>query len=260
MPHSAIMSGWISGRGVAFAALAILAMLVLAGWDCQRRWRKDTHGNFARQLLEREESERKRVALAIQDGLGHQLLALKTLAGQTLDHPGADSALRAQLERLSALVSESLQTARVIAYRLRPFELDQLGLAPAIHALVAEVCQGADLRIFKVLDSIPDDWPTTKGMHLFRLVQESLRNVIRHAHASTLLLEIKPEGDRLAIQIEDDGVGFDATAMSKRPNGGLGLPRMREHVKALGGELTLTSSPGRGSKVRVVIPLRAGPE
>lgn len=210
--------------------------------------------NFARHLIERDEAERKRVALVIHDRLGHQLLVLKNAAAQALAHSAPDAALRAQIERMSALAAEALDTARSIAYRLRPFELDQVGLHSAIETLLADLCQGADLRVFKDLAELPELSAATQKLHLFRLMQEGLINVVRHARASTLLLEAKRQGSHVAIQIEDDGKGFDATASRPGRHCGLGLALMAEHAKALGGCLEVSSAPGRGTRLRIMVP------
>jgi signal transduction histidine kinase len=240
-----------------------LAVLALVAGSCalhlhrrrQLQGEGQSQSNLARQLLEQLEAERKRVAHAVHDGLGHQLLELKSAAAQARrDHPAVDAVLHAQLETISALASESLETARGIAYRLRPFELDQLGLQAAIEALVRDLCQGTDLRVFQDLKALPGNGNSAQRLHLFRLVQEALVNAIRHAHATTLLIETRREGDHVVIQVEDDGTGFDVAAARWGPNRGLGLARMDVHARALGGELGLWSAPGRGTRVRLTVP------
>lgn len=237
--------------------LAVAGVYALSEWRrrCGRRER-ETPGNFARQLLEQAEAERKRVAQAIHDGLGHQLLVLKNAAAQAHEHPAADAALREQLGTISGLASQSLEQARGIAYRLRPFELDQLGLKAALEALVADVFRGTDLRVFRDLDALPEQFTPPQRIHIFRLVQEGLNNVIHHAHASTVLLEIKQSRTHLHFQIEDDGTGFDASAARGDHGGGLGLARMEAHAKAVGGQLELCSAPGSGTRIRLTVPLR----
>lgn len=210
--------------------------------------------DLVRLLLERDEMERMRVAHSVHDGLGLQLLALRHAATQAREHPLVDPALQAHLDSITALASASLETARGIAYRLRPFELDQLGVQAAIEAMVAELRQDTELRVFHDLNGLGDDPDPLRNVHLFRLVQEGLLNVTRHAHASAVMLEITREGESLVIQIEDDGVGFDPTAVRPRRSGVLGLARMGEHARALGGELVLSSAFGRGTRLRVRVP------
>ncbi len=241
----------------------LLVVLAVAGLSALYEWRRrggrrgrETRGDFARQLLEQAEAERKRVAQAIHDGLGHQLLVLKNAAAQAHEHPATDAALREQLEAISGLASRSLEQARGIAYRLRPFELDQLGLKAALEALVADVFHGTDLRVFKDLEALPEQLTPTQRLHLFRLVQEGLSNVIHHAHASTVMLEIKQNRTHLHIQIEDDGLGFDASVRRRDHDGGLGLARMETHAKAVGGKLELSSAPGSGTLLRITVPFR----
>lgn len=245
----------VSCLGTILVAAVILTLIAIAGrW--RRRHSPDGSNDFATQLLEREDTERKRVAQVIYDGLGHQLLALKNAAAQAREHPAADTALREQLEAISRLASQSLEQARGIAYRLRPFELDQLGLKTALEALVADVCDGTDLRVFKDLEALPDRFAPTQQLHLFRLVQEALTNVVHHAHAANVMIETKPSGTDLCLRIEDDGTGFDVHAVQQVPGSGLGLARMQAHARALGGQLDIASAPGHRTRLCVRMQIR----
>ncbi len=245
------------------ATLLVLSFASIVAWFAWRSRHLGRHSrapaDLMRQFLEREEAERKRVAHAIHDGVGHQLLELKNAATRALDGSVGAAELPALLERISALASAALESARDVAYRLRPFELDQLDLRTAIEALVGKVSQGTDLRVFKDLTGVPQHWTATRDLHLFRLVQEGLINVIRHADATTLLLEIRQEGDALTVKIEDDGRGFEVGAVGHGRGAGMGLARMEEHAKALGGELGISSAPGSGTRLRVKTPRLQSP-
>ncbi len=158
--------------------------------------------------------------------------------------------MQEQLDAISELTSGSMAAARGIAYRLRPFELDQLGLKAALEVLVTDTCHSANLRVFHDFTALPEDLTPTQKLHLFRFVQEGLLNVVHHAHAATVMLEVKVDAGQVMLQIDDGGVGFDRAVISQVAKAGLGLARMAEHAKALGGQLEVVSAPGRGTKLR----------
>ena len=143
---------------------------------------------------------------------------------------------------------------RLGSHLLRPLELDRLGLHDAIEALLREVSATTGLRVFKDLDA-PDALLAPEiQVYLYRLVQEGLNNVIKHARASTVMLEIKRDNGHISIRLEDDGAGFDLTRVQERRQG-LGLIGMEERVKLVGGQFEISSAPGAGTRIGISIPL-----
>lgn len=211
---------------------------------------------FTRQLIEREEAERKHIAQEIHDVLGHDLLLLKNSAMQGAQEPATPPQAREQFELISGLASRTIEEARGISQHLRPPELDRLGFHDAIQSLLAKVSGTTDLRVFKELDPLDDVLPPETQVYLYRLVQEGLNNVLKHARASTVMLEIKRDGDQIRIKLEDDGAGFDLAAVEQR-RAGLGLTGMKERVKLVGGQFEISSTPGAGTRLRINIPLPA---
>lgn len=200
-----------------------------------------------------KEEERKRIAREIHDELGQTLLALRidvsmleARTGET--HPKLNQKVRAALNHLDATV----KTIRTIINNLRPAALD-LGLTAAIEWQVAEFRRrtgiACDLYMSEKEFSVDD----TRATSLFRILQESLTNVIRHAKATHVVIELFQDDSRLVMQISDNGVGIYPEDR-KAPHS-FGLVGVEERIHALGGEFVITSAPGKGTTLTIHIPL-----
>jgi signal transduction histidine kinase/streptogramin lyase len=211
--------------------------------------------DFTRRLIAREEAERKRIAHEIHDVLGHDLLLLQNNAIQGAKDPAAVPTSREQFGLISGLAARTLEESRGITYRLRPVELERLGFSHALEAMLAKVAATAGLQVFKEVEDLTGVLSAELQLYVYRLVQEGLNNVLKHAHASTVMLEIKRDGDCVTVRLEDNGVGFDPTTVGAAGGGGLGLAGMEERVKLIGGTFELASLPGRGTRIQAGIPL-----
>ena len=138
-----------------------------------------------------------------------------------------------------------------MAYNLRPFELDRIGFKKAVEAMISKISDSSGTRYFKDIDELDGVLNNTALIYLYRLIQEGLNNILKHAEASVVMLEVKREGDRVRLQLDDNGKGFDPSGARV----GLGLSGMEERAKLLGGEFQLASAPGEGTRIRIVIPL-----
>jgi PAS domain S-box-containing protein len=201
------------------------------------------------------EQEKSRIARELHDELGQLLTMLQMDVAWCKDKaPAGDASFAAKLDRMSTLLKSTIGATRRIASDLRPLMLDDLGLVPSIEWLVENFAQrtgiACDLRIGG--DSTPD-LSQAQASAVFRIVQESLTNIAKHAQASHADIAIDQEGGRLVVRIEDDGVGF-IPAGPRKPNS-LGLFGLRERAALLGGEATIVSTPGHGTMVEARIPL-----
>jgi signal transduction histidine kinase len=235
--------------------------IVLADWaaiaiDNARSFAEDR----LRRTMEASERERKYWARELHDetlqGLGALRLLLRsalrrgTPEALTQAVNEADGELLAEIDKLRALITE-----------LRPAALDELGLAAAIEALAERSSTTGDLEIRG--EVLLDDAKGGSGGRLdpglesiiYRFVQEALTNVVKHAHAGRVDIEVTTQHDVVAVEVRDDGVGFDPTI--KPP--GFGLLGMRERLELTGGRLEITSSPGRGTKLQAELPLSHQP-
>ena len=208
---------------------------------------------FATEASAIREQEKSRVARELHDELAQSLTALK-MDTIWLQHrlASADEAILGKINGMLALLDESVAATRRIAADLRPLVLDDLGLVPAIEWLVQSFTQRHGVPCELSLDeSIELGEPHATA--IFRIVQESLANVAKHAGASQAWVTVQRAPDGFLIDVRDNGCGFDTDAV--RPPQSLGLIGLRERAQLLQGSVSLTSQPGRGTQVRACIPL-----
>jgi two-component system sensor histidine kinase UhpB len=203
-----------------------------------------------------QEDERRRLARELHDGLGQNLTALKhRLAhlGGGLE-PGQQD-LRGNLDAAIALCSEALADTRQLSRLLRPPILDDLGLEPALNWLARSMQEAAGVAVVVEIEPLPPLDAELQTL-LFRISQEGLNNVARHAAAGSVLLRLVERGRILQLQVIDDGRGFEVERAIGA--GGSGLSGMRERLRLFGGQLELRSSPGNGARLRATVPLDGG--
>lgn len=210
-------------------------------------------------ILQAQEEERRRLALELHDETGQNLTALLVHAEilkQRLQNlsgiaPEARQELENDLHTLAKLTQHTLDDVRVLSQQLRPRILDDLGLHAALRWLAEDARQRFHLNIDLVIngEEQPPHLPTTHETTLFRVAQESLTNVARHAGATQAMITLTYDQHTLRLSISDDGRGFDIGQPSK----GLGLLGMRERAALLGGTLTITSEQDQGTTVEVTL-------
>jgi len=216
-----------------------------------------TQHAFTRQLILSQENERKRVAAELHDGLGQDLLLVKNRLALAAARQAAAAELTRQLDAATAATTRAIGEARAISHALRPAALEQVGLTKAIEWMVEQLGQGSATQFSTELDNLDGLLAPEMEIHLFRIIQEGLNNITRHAGAAQVILEVKREGAGLCVSLFDDGRGFDAEKRRHEPEArpGLGLASMVERAQYLGGRLDLQSAPGRGTRVTVRVPL-----
>jgi signal transduction histidine kinase len=204
-----------------------------------------------RRVVQAQEAERSRLARELHDETGQALtsilLGLKPLEDALADHPA-----RAALAELREHVVGALQDVRRLAVELRPAVLDDFGLVPALERLTDAFAEQSDVRVdfHSALGELrlPSEVETT----LYRVVQESLTNIVKHANAHNVSVSIARRGPTVAAVIEDDGAGFDQRAVRED---GVGLLGMRERLSFVDGRLEIESRPGAGTTIVAEVPL-----
>ena len=213
---------------------------------------------LARSVYRVQEEERGRIARELHDGIGQNLTALKhQLALIAAQLEPDQHALRERMAGGITLCAQTLEDTRVLSRLLRPQVLDDLGLEPALQWLARSFGESGGLRIELKLGALPlleNDLQTV----VFRIAQEALANVVRHARASNATLRLDARGDWLRLAVEDDGTGFDVAAAQAAGSAGrsAGLTGMRDRARLYGGKLHIESSPG-GTQLQVAFPLAA---
>jgi signal transduction histidine kinase len=200
-----------------------------------------------------KEEERRRIAREIHDELGQTLLALRIdvsmLEARTAKaHPRLNEKVRGALNHIDATV----KTIRTIINNLRPAVLD-LGLTAAIEWQVAEFRRRSGIACSLLMDDEELAVDDVRATTLFRILQESLTNVIRHSKATRVVIELRREDDKLVMRITDNGVGIYPG--SRKGGNSFGLVGVEERIHALNGRFIINSAPGNGTTLTIFIPL-----
>lgn len=209
-----------------------------------------------RRIITLQEEERSRLSRELHDGISQVLVSIKfqfELAALELEagrEHGLDI-LRQGTDRLGAAIGE----VRNISHDLRPSLLDTLGLAAAVTQLLSEFEQRSGLAVHYRHDIGQTDLDEGAPVALFRILQEALANIERHAHARNVNVDLDGDPHRVRLAVRDDGVGFDVERPGQELHGGIGLRNIRERVEHFRGQLSLHSIPGR-SELVVILPTR----
>jgi signal transduction histidine kinase len=222
--------------------------------------RERAHTSFAEQVIAAQESERRRLACDIHDGISQRLVGLTyrlDAAARAVDDSDQVAAGE-QLEKARDLVDLTLAEARSAISGLRPPVLDDLGLAGGLASLAASIPE-VDIE----LDLAEERLPEHIEVALYRIAQESFQNVVKHSRALVATAKFIVESGVARLEVADNGVGFDRVPGKPHSDFGLGLPEsgygmlsMAERAELVGGELTVRSRPGEGTTVTVTIPVR----
>ena len=202
------------------------------------------------------EQEKSRIARELHDELGQALTMLQMDVAWFREKIPADApGVSVKLDRMEGLLKRTIAATRRIASDLRPLVLDDLGLAPALEWLVQSFTQRTGLPCALAVDDPQLELPGEQSTAVFRVVQESLTNIAKHAQASQVKVEISSDAGMLTVRVVDDGVGFAIEA--PRKPGSLGLLGLRERASLLSGEATIVSTPGKGTTVELRLPMSA---
>ncbi len=214
---------------------------------------REQNRHLTKQTLAIQEEERRHLARELHDEIGQSISAIKAVA-VSIGQRSNDEKTKSSVNKITEISSQVYNVVRGMMRRLHPVILDELGLLPALNDVI-------------------DDWnthhentfchfePDGKSMNnlsrevsitIYRLIQECLNNVAKHANAEDVFISLNNKGDKLELSIKDNGQGFDL----KQRTLGLGLPGMRERVEALNGQYEINSEPGKGVHIQVTLPLQ----
>ncbi len=210
--------------------------------------------HLTRKILTAQEEERKQISRELHDEVVQTLIGINVELSALVKTGGASGALREKIGRTQRLVEGSVNAVHRFARGLRPAVLDDLGLIPALHAysktLAAKKKIKIQLTAFRGVEALGDAERTV----LFRVAQEALTNVAKHAHASAVKMTISAAGKAIRMEITDNGRSFPVRKTLMQDNQRLGLVGMNERLEMVGGTLVIESAPGRGTTVRAEIP------
>ncbi|MFN3002788.1 GAF domain-containing protein [Mycolicibacterium wolinskyi] len=214
--------------------------------------RERAHENFVEQVIEAQELERRRLAADIHDGISQRLVTLSYRLDAAARAVGEPTAVAEQLDKARELVDLTLQEARAAISGLRPPVLDDLGLSGGLASLARSIPR-VELEVDLAETRVPDHIE----LALYRIAQECLQNVVKHAEASRARLTFAVEDGVARLEIVDDGKGFDTFEhpLGSDETSGYGLLSMAERAEIVGGRLNIRSRPGTGTTVTATIPL-----
>lgn len=207
-------------------------------------------------IIDAQEAERARVSRDLHDDIGQALtsvlLGLRLLDASLLEGDRDTDGAGRRLADLRKLVRDALQRSRQLAFDLRPTVLDDIGLVPALERLISDLAARTGLAV-DLANGLPftDRLAPAVETVAYRVVQEALTNVVRHAEASTVRVALAGAGRRLNVTINDDGRGFDTTVQVRH----LGLSGMTERASLAGGDLVIASHPGAGTTITLEVPV-----
>jgi signal transduction histidine kinase len=211
---------------------------------------------LSQRLIEAQETERRRVSRELHDEAGQSLTALKiSLELMQADGLAESEKSHQSLQEAVALTNATMQRIRLLAQGLRPPELDVVGLDPTLEDYCHDFAQHTRLLIDYTGTELPA-LPDEVTICFYRVLQEALTNVAKHAHANHVLVALRCNANTLSLSVEDDGQGFDAqtaVSVSRQPQS-IGLMGMRERLELLGGRLEIKSQPGQGTRLVAYAP------
>lgn len=238
---------------VASASLvAIVALLFRARLKRLQR-AQSAQENFSRQLISSQENERKRIAAELHDSLGQNLMVIKNWTTMAKRHLEPESLARQPLEEIASSVTASIEEVREIAYNLRPYTLDEIGLTEAIHSMIERVAESSGIQFTTELDSVDGLFSGEAETSLYRIVQESVNNIVKHSQATAAAVSIRRGSQDITIVIKDDGRGFELEQVMNKKDRGFGLTGISERVRLLGGRETIQSAPGAGTTITITL-------
>jgi signal transduction histidine kinase len=208
---------------------------------------------LAFELARAEENERQAIARDLHDDLGQLLSVAKLKLGKLNGAPQAD---REQIvEELSGLIGRAESSVRSLAFQLSPAVLYELGLVPALQWLAEDVKKTYGLSVQVTDDGAPKPLSQSSRAVVFRAIRELLINVVKHAGVSTAFLGTRRVGNKIEVEVSDDGNGFAPTGIAAHSHGGFGLTSVRERMSFIGGNVKISSLPGNGTEIRLTAPL-----
>jgi signal transduction histidine kinase len=201
-----------------------------------------------------QEEERRTIARELHDEVGQVLTAIKVelaLAQRSIESSGGSAA---PLVEAQSITDGALQTVRNLTQLLHPAALDDLGLPAAIDASLRGLARRQNIRAELHQMGMADRLPRDVEVAAYRIVQEAITNVAKHAQATQCQVRLTHLADRLVVEVNDNGVGFNPA--DEREKRGLGLINVRERAARLGGTFSMLSSPGQGTRLVVELPER----
>jgi signal transduction histidine kinase/ligand-binding sensor domain-containing protein len=248
-----------------FICLILAAAVTLtAGGHAHRVRRLQTRyalqEEFSQRLIDAQERERRRVSNEMHDSLGQQVALIKQTARSGLAVAAGRPTVEAAFDEIAALAEAVNSEMTEIAYALRPHQLDTIGLSRTIETMVTKVGRAWGVQLEADIAPIDDRFPEGSHIHIFRIVQEAVTNIVKHSQATSGRVAISRNGRSVEIVVRDNGIGFGPNELehSRSTSHGAGLVGIRERARILGGRVEIRSGAPSGTTITVTLLLDGG--
>ncbi|HMR41368.1 MAG TPA: two-component regulator propeller domain-containing protein [Ignavibacteria bacterium] len=211
---------------------------------------------FTKQLIEVQESDKKRISAELHDSIGNDLLITKNKIQLSLKNPGDSKSLVENLKEVSEIITDTLKDVREISYSLHPYQIERLGLSKAIKSISDRAGSSTGINFIFNSDNIDNILKPEVEINLYRIIQECINNIIKHSKADSVILNISRSENNLIILISDNGTGFILKKVKENTSDhGFGLKGISERIKLFNGKYELSSSPENGTEVKIKVPI-----
>jgi two-component system sensor histidine kinase UhpB len=228
----------------------VIPLMFLSAVIAEAQRTRESLQHVSGSLIRAQEEERHRIARDLHDDLGQRLalvnVQIKCLIGE------ADVSMQPSLTELSNQLSAISDTAHSISHDLYPSQLEYLGLVPAVKKLCSETQSARALSLQLKLGNVPGQLQSSVSLCMYRVLQETLHNIITHSEAKNVEVELTSNDREILLRVVDDGVGFDLTHEAE----GIGLKSICQRVQSQGGSIDIVSTPNRGTRIEVRTPLK----
>lgn len=223
----------------------------------QRKQLEEALKELPQRIIQAQESERNKISGDIHDDLGQSLAVLKMRIQSAFNTPRLVKNLRKEsYQKIIRQLDLIIEKSRHLASGLRPATLEILGLTVAVRTLVNDFNERGNLHIEFLHNRLDHLAFPSEAINLYRIIQESLTNAVKHAQAEKIIIDMKCKKNRLLVTIQDNGKGFNVSKLRHGPGGGLGLSTMSERARLLQAEFTINSAVGQGTAIQLNIPVK----
>jgi signal transduction histidine kinase len=224
--------------------------------DATRR-ESETRHQYAAKLLESQENERKRIASELHDAVGQDLLVIKNTALLGLSNKDLEVNRERYLNQISEITSKSIEDIRQISRNLHPFQIDKLGLTKALKSIVDFVQDNSEIKFISKIDDLGRVFSKEKAIHIYRILQEIINNIIKHSGASETDIRAQIIKHKFCLTVSDNGKGIpeDVNGNIPKTNFGFGLTGLLERAKLIGGKVEIKPGKKCGLIITVTVPL-----
>jgi signal transduction histidine kinase len=242
--------------GIMIALILALGAIVYFSWQRSIRFKKERERqrDFSNKMIQWQESERKRIAGDLHDGVGQSLVLLKNNVLQ-LKQKGLNGSTDLKMNEIVGNITNTIEEVRGLSYALRPYQIDFIGLKRSLEEMASEATRSSGIDFRTYIDELEGELSSEEEVNLFRIIQECLNNAVKHSAAGKGVIHVAKGDSSLNVRIIDDGVGFDAAAVFHSVEG-FGLKGVKERCKLLGGKLRVESALGEGTRLMFSMPLK----